>query len=107
MNDFSELEAELTRLRPAQVSDALFRRIERALLQPEATPTAGIIPRTTISGRNLVVARARPDGGSRPHLARTRIFRATAAAHRSDRRPGNAGDIHTPFADQRLYNPPP
>jgi hypothetical protein len=44
MNDFSELEAELNRLRPAQVSDGLFQRIERALLQPQETPTAGIIP---------------------------------------------------------------
>jgi hypothetical protein len=46
MNDFSELEAELKQLRPAPVGDQLFRRIERALLaQPEATPTAGILPR--------------------------------------------------------------
>ena len=44
MNDFSELEAELKRLRPVQVSDALFQRIERALLQAEEMPTAGIIP---------------------------------------------------------------
>ncbi len=46
MNDFSELEAELKQLRPAPIGDELFRRIERALLaQPEATPTAGILPR--------------------------------------------------------------
>jgi hypothetical protein len=44
MNEFSDVEAELKRLRPAQVSDGLFQRIERALLQPEETPTAGIIP---------------------------------------------------------------
>ncbi|MBA3544552.1 MAG: anti-sigma factor [Chthoniobacterales bacterium] len=45
MNDFSELETELKRLRPAPVSDALFARIERALLQPDAMPTAGVLPR--------------------------------------------------------------
>lgn len=45
MNDLSELESELKRLRPAQVSDALFQRIERALLQPKEMPTAGIVPR--------------------------------------------------------------
>jgi len=45
MNDFSELESELKRLRPVPVGDELFRRIERALLHPEAPPTAGVIPR--------------------------------------------------------------
>jgi hypothetical protein len=45
MNDFLELETELKRLRPAPIGDQLFRRIERALLQPEAAPTAGVIPR--------------------------------------------------------------
>jgi hypothetical protein len=45
MNDFLEFEAELKRLRPAPIGDELFRRIERALIQPEALPTAGIIPR--------------------------------------------------------------
>ncbi|MGH8163860.1 MAG: hypothetical protein ACREP1_05955 [Rhodanobacteraceae bacterium] len=45
MNDFSELETELKKLRPAPVSDGLTRRIERALVAPEETPTAGILPR--------------------------------------------------------------
>ena len=55
MNDFSELESELKRLRPTEVGDALFQRIERALLRPNETataetataetPSAGIIPR--------------------------------------------------------------
>lgn len=40
MNDFSELEADLKRLRPAPVRDEICARIERALLQP----TAGILP---------------------------------------------------------------
>ncbi len=45
MNDFSELEAELKRLRPAPASAELARRIERALEAPEEVPTAGILPR--------------------------------------------------------------
>ncbi len=44
MNDFSELEAELKKLRPAPASNALLQRIEAALAQPE-TPTAAILPR--------------------------------------------------------------
>ena len=43
MNDFSELEAELKKLRPAPVSDELRARIEVALAQPDATPTAGVV----------------------------------------------------------------
>jgi hypothetical protein len=49
MNDFLELEAELKQLRPAPIRDELFLRIERALAQPEAAPTAGLLPRP--SGR--------------------------------------------------------
>ncbi|MGH7938720.1 MAG: hypothetical protein ACRD5Z_00120, partial [Bryobacteraceae bacterium] len=45
MNDFSELEAELKKLRPAPVSDELALRIERAFAASEETPTAGILPR--------------------------------------------------------------
>jgi hypothetical protein len=45
MNDFSELETELKRLRPAPVSDELFARIEHTLAQPGPTPTAGFLPR--------------------------------------------------------------
>ena len=45
MNDFLELEAELKQLRPAPIGHELLRRIERALAQPEAVPTAGILPR--------------------------------------------------------------
>ena len=45
MNDFSDLEAELKQLRPAPVRDELFARIERLLIQPQAAPTAGILPR--------------------------------------------------------------
>jgi cytoskeletal protein RodZ len=46
MSDFSELEAQLRKLRPAQPSVDLVERIERALAQPEtSTPTAGVLPR--------------------------------------------------------------
>src|SRR5690349_9321309 len=49
MNDFSELEAELKALRPAPVSPELWRRIERGLAQPDATPAAGVLPRKSKS----------------------------------------------------------
>lgn len=45
MNDFSELETELKKLRPAPVSEELRARIEVVLAQPAATPTAGLLPR--------------------------------------------------------------
>lgn len=45
MNDFSELEAELKKLRPAPVSPALCARIETSLAQPDPAPTAGLLPR--------------------------------------------------------------
>ncbi len=45
MNDFSELEQELKKLRPAPVSEALIGRVEQALARAEATPTAGVMPR--------------------------------------------------------------
>jgi hypothetical protein len=46
MNDFSELEAELKKLRPAPVSDELSARIARDLAQPDPAPTAGLLPRS-------------------------------------------------------------
>ncbi len=47
MNDFSELETELKKLRPAAVSDGLAAGIERALSeQPSiSTPTSGVMSR--------------------------------------------------------------
>jgi hypothetical protein len=46
MNDFSELEAELKKLRPPAVSPELAARIERALAEaPTATPSAGVLPK--------------------------------------------------------------
>ena len=45
MSDFSELEADLRKLRPLPPSDDLVRRIERALEHAEGAPTAGVLPR--------------------------------------------------------------
>lgn len=46
MNDFSKLEDQLRKLRPAQPSPDLISRIEGALAEPEtSTATAGVLPR--------------------------------------------------------------
>ena len=49
MNDFSELESDLRKLRPAPVSDELHARIEVALAHPGAADTgiatSGVLPR--------------------------------------------------------------
>lgn len=46
MNDFSELEDELKKLRPVQPSQDLAARIESAMAEAEgSTPTAAILPR--------------------------------------------------------------
>jgi hypothetical protein len=45
MNDFSELEDQLRKLRPAQPSADLVTRIERALSEESSTPTAAVLPR--------------------------------------------------------------
>jgi hypothetical protein len=46
MNDFSELENQLKKLRPLPPSEDLAARIERALAEPtSATSTAGVLPR--------------------------------------------------------------
>ena len=45
MNDFTELETELKKMRPAPASPELATRIERALTEePSTTPTAGLLP---------------------------------------------------------------
>ena len=45
MNDFSELEAELKKLRPVPVSDEMVARIARDLAGSEPAPTAGRLAR--------------------------------------------------------------
>ena len=45
MNDFSELENQLRKLRPAQPSPNLVIRIECALAEEPSTPTAAVLPR--------------------------------------------------------------
>ena len=45
MNDFSDIESKLRKLRPVQPSADLRTRIERALAEETSTPTAGVLPR--------------------------------------------------------------
>jgi len=45
MSDFSELETELKKLRPAPIPAGLLARVDHALAQPAAVPTAGLLPR--------------------------------------------------------------
>ena len=45
MNDFSELEDQLRKLRPIQPTPDLMTRIERALVEESSTPTAAVLPR--------------------------------------------------------------
>ena len=44
MNDFSEIENQLRKLRPVQPSADLAERIERALREQRSTSTAGLLP---------------------------------------------------------------
>ncbi|HJW39170.1 MAG TPA: hypothetical protein VJ420_11200 [Candidatus Udaeobacter sp.] len=57
MNDFSELEDELKKLRPAQPSPILFERIEEALENCRAGAAPAGQPRTPIKGRRSLVRR--------------------------------------------------
>ena len=45
MNDFSEIEDKLRKLRPVQPSADLMARIERSLAEQTSTSTAGVLPR--------------------------------------------------------------
>jgi hypothetical protein len=45
MNDFTELEEKLRKLRPAQPSADLVARVERALAEETSTSAAGLLPR--------------------------------------------------------------
>lgn len=45
MNDFSELENKLRKLRPVEPSADLLARIERELTEERSTSTAGVLPR--------------------------------------------------------------
>lgn len=55
MNDFSELEDQLRKLRPAKPSPELFNRIDRALAEEESsTSTAGVLPRQRRFHFNLI-----------------------------------------------------
>ena len=45
MNDFSELENELRKLRPVEPSADLVARVERAFAEESSSPTAAVLPR--------------------------------------------------------------
>ena len=45
MNDFSDIEKQLRKLRPVEPSADLMTRIERALAEQRSTSTAGVLPR--------------------------------------------------------------
>jgi hypothetical protein len=45
MNDFSEIENKLRKLRPVQPSADLMARVERSLVEERSTSTAGVLPR--------------------------------------------------------------
>ncbi len=45
MNDFSEIENQLRKLRPMQPSSQLTQRIEQALVEERSPSTAGVLPR--------------------------------------------------------------
>lgn len=49
MNDFSELEADLRKLRPRAATEDFLARLEQALVE---TPTAGVLPRSPQTRRN-------------------------------------------------------
>ena len=44
MSDFSELETELKKLRPTPIPAGLLARVDQALAQAAAVPTAGLLP---------------------------------------------------------------
>src|SRR2546428_3426373 len=57
MNDFSEIEAELKKLRPAQIRAELTARIERALAEQTPapiTPTSGVLTRRRSARTNWI-----------------------------------------------------
>ena len=52
MNDFSEIESELKKLRPAPVDANLVTRIEKALLEESSLPTAAVVAQKRSRGAN-------------------------------------------------------
>ena len=107
MNDFSEMEAELKKLRPRNVSPELVARVERSLAQPDAgVQTAGVTKQRRISwnwlplGLGLAAAAvflllARVNLDRAPNSSRTTATNtappttpAPAATTRSDAIPG-------------------
>ena len=54
MNDFSEIESELKKLRPAPVEPNLVTRIEKALLEESSLPTAAVVARKRSKSANWI-----------------------------------------------------
>ena len=54
MNDFSEIENELKKLRPAPVEANLLTRIEKALLEESSLPTSAVVAQKRSTGTNWI-----------------------------------------------------
>ena len=54
MNDFSDIESELKKLRPAPVRADLVTRIEKALLEEASLPTAAELAQKRSKGANWI-----------------------------------------------------
>lgn len=81
MNDFSELESELKKLRPRPASPDLIARVERALDQPEThTRAAGVTKRRDISWNWLPLGLGLAAAATFLLLARVNVDRAPSPA---------------------------
>ena len=126
MNDFSELEAELKKLRPAAPSADLMDRIEIALAEPESsTPSAGVLPKPRRSRVNwyglglglaaaatfLVVARMDLDRVVRPAPAMASVSPNLAPVFKDEFVPADATRVVYNRSDEGLQylgnNPEP
>ncbi|HMJ06049.1 MAG TPA: hypothetical protein VK474_07310 [Chthoniobacterales bacterium] len=78
MDDFTDLEADLRRLRPVAPSEALATRVERALAEaPSTIPSAGILPRRKTFRLNWLALGLGLSGATAfLFLARTNVERA-------------------------------
>jgi hypothetical protein len=81
MNDFSELENELKKLRPQVVRPELVARVQRAMEQsPSQTPAAGVMKRRRLSWNWLPVGLGLAAAATFLLLARVNVDRAAKPA---------------------------
>lgn len=114
MNDFSDLEAELKRLRPRAPSAALATRIEQDLSKPfTKTATAGILPRRAktrakwfglglglaAAAALLVLARVNMD---RPAQSEAKVAASKPIAPRLEKAPTNVARAFVPDGVTRV-----